>query len=215
MRRRWINRVQLISLFDRFLCRFTPVPDVTVTAYLDPGACSLVIYSLHVGHTYGWAPVHPGPVAKGAAAVIGVESIESLPVPYIQVSNSRQALAHLSAAWYGFPAQKLVVLGVTGTDGKTTTTNLIFQILKAAGIQAGMISTVSAVIGDHELDTGFHVTTPDAPDVQRLLAEMVDNGLTNVVIEATSHGLAQYRVDACNFSVAAVTNITQSIFMAL
>jgi UDP-N-acetylmuramoyl-L-alanyl-D-glutamate--2,6-diaminopimelate ligase len=71
-----------------------------------------------------------------------------------------------------------------------------------------MISTINAVIGDQVLDTGFHVTTPDAPDVQRYLAQMVDAGLTHVVLEVTSHGLAQYRVDACEFDVAAVTNIT-------
>jgi UDP-N-acetylmuramoyl-L-alanyl-D-glutamate--2,6-diaminopimelate ligase len=100
------------------------------------------------------------------------------------------------------------VIGVTGTDGKTTTTNLIYQILLAANFQAGMISTVNAVIGDEVLDTGFHVTTPDAHDVQRYLARMVDAGLTHVVLETTSHGWAQYRVDACEFDIGVVTNIT-------
>jgi UDP-N-acetylmuramoyl-L-alanyl-D-glutamate--2,6-diaminopimelate ligase len=100
------------------------------------------------------------------------------------------------------------VIGVTGTDGKTTTTNLIYQILLTAGIKAGMISTVNAVIGDEVLDTGFHVTTPDAHDVQRYLARMVEAGLTHVVLETTSHGWAQYRVDACEFDIGVVTNIT-------
>ncbi|HXQ32587.1 MAG TPA: UDP-N-acetylmuramoyl-L-alanyl-D-glutamate--2,6-diaminopimelate ligase, partial [Anaerolineales bacterium] len=95
-----------------------------------------------------------------------------------------------------------------GTDGKTTTTNLIYQILLAAKIKAGMISTVNAVIGDEVLDTGFHVTTPDAHDVQRYLAKMVDAGLTHVILETTSHGWAQYRVDACEFDIGVVTNIT-------
>ena len=70
-----------------------------------------------------------------------------------------------------------------------------------------MISTVSAVIGDEELDTGFHVTTPEAPDVQRYLARMVEAGLTHVVLESTSHGLAQQRVTACEFDIGVVTNI--------
>ena len=74
------------------------------------------------------------------------------------------------------------MIGVTGTDGKTTTTNLIYQILQTAKLKAGMISTVNAVIGDEVLDTGFHVTTPDAHDVQRYLAKMVDAGLTHVVL---------------------------------
>jgi len=100
------------------------------------------------------------------------------------------------------------VIGVTGTDGKTTTTNLIYQILLAANIRAGMISTVNAVIGDEVLDTGFHVTTPDAHDVQRYLARMVEAGLTHVILETTSHGWSQYRVDACEFDIGIVTNIT-------
>ena len=102
----------------------------------------------------------------------------------------------------------MTVIGVTGTDGKTTTCNLLYKILLAAGLEAGLISTVNAVIGDEVLDTGFHVTTPDAPDVQRYLARMVAAGLTHVVLETTSHGWAQYRVDACEFDVGVVTNIT-------
>ncbi|HEX6034154.1 MAG TPA: UDP-N-acetylmuramoyl-L-alanyl-D-glutamate--2,6-diaminopimelate ligase, partial [Anaerolineales bacterium] len=90
----------------------------------------------------------------------------------------------------------------------TTTTNLIYQTLLAAGLKAGMVSTVNAVIGDEVLDTGFHVTTPDAHDVQNYLARMVDAGLTHVVLETTSHGWAQYRVDACEFDIGVVTNIT-------
>jgi UDP-N-acetylmuramoyl-L-alanyl-D-glutamate--2,6-diaminopimelate ligase len=114
----------------------------------------------------------------------------------------------MAGSFYDWPARKLTVIGVTGTDGKTTTTNLLYQILVVANIKAGMISTVNAVIGDEVLDTGFHVTTPDAHDVQRYLAKMVDAGLTHVVLETTSHGWSQYRVDACEFDVGVVTNIT-------
>jgi UDP-N-acetylmuramoyl-L-alanyl-D-glutamate--2,6-diaminopimelate ligase len=100
------------------------------------------------------------------------------------------------------------VIGVTGTDGKTTTANLIFQILLQAGCRSGIISTVNATIGGEIVDTGYHVTTPEAPEVQRYLARMVAAGLTHVVLETTSHGLAQHRVTACEFDVAVVTNIT-------
>jgi UDP-N-acetylmuramoyl-L-alanyl-D-glutamate--2,6-diaminopimelate ligase len=100
------------------------------------------------------------------------------------------------------------MIGVTGTDGKTTTANLIFNILQASGLKAGMISTVNAVIGNEVLDTGFHVTTPEAPDVQRYLAQMVAAGLSHAVLEATSHGLAQQRLTACDFDLGVVTNIT-------
>lgn len=150
----------------------------------------------------------PQAVQRGAIAVIGEEPAPEIPVPYIRVDNTREALAHLSAALYSFPAHELTVIGVTGTDGKTTTSNILFQILLAAGMRAGIVSTVNAVIGDEVVDTGFHVTTPEAPDVQRYLARMRAAGLTHVILESTSHGLAQHRVTACEFDIAVVTNIT-------
>ncbi|MDQ3007152.1 MAG: UDP-N-acetylmuramyl-tripeptide synthetase, partial [Chloroflexota bacterium] len=157
-------------------------------------------------------------IDNGAVSIVGNDDFvgrigrNSIPegdnLPYIGLKNPRQALTWIAAAFYNWPGRQLTVLGVTGTDGKTTTTNLIYQILLAAGIKAGMISTVNAVIGDEVLDTGFHVTTPDAHDVQRYLARMVEAGLTHVVLETTSHGWAQYRVDACEFDIGVVTNIT-------
>ncbi len=155
------------------------------------------------GHDY-----IPKAIDNGAVAVVGERDISRLSVPYIRLENPRRALTWMAAAFYNWPGRKLTVIGVTGTDGKTTTTNLIYQILLAAGIKAGMISTVNAVIGNEVLDTGFHVTTPDAHDVQRYLAKMVQAGLTHVVLETTSHGWAQYRVDACEFDIGVVTNIT-------
>lgn len=147
-------------------------------------------------------------VARGAVAVVGTRELGGLSVPYIRVADSRETLAHLAAAYFDHPARKLTVIGVTGTDGKTTTANLIHEILKAAGIKAGLVSTVNAVIGDEVVDTGFHVTTPDALAVQGYLAKMVDAGLTAVVLETTSHGLSQHRVTACEYDIAVVTNIT-------
>jgi UDP-N-acetylmuramoyl-L-alanyl-D-glutamate--2,6-diaminopimelate ligase len=147
-------------------------------------------------------------IENGAAAVVGEREISGLSVPYIRLDNPRRALTWIAAAFYNWPGRRLRVIGVTGTDGKTTTTNLIYQIMLAGGLKAGMISTVNAVIGNEVLDTGFHVTTPDAQDVQRYLAKMVDAGLTHVVLETTSHGWAQFRVDACEFDIGVVTNIT-------
>ena len=149
-------------------------------------------------------------IANGASAIVGEQEFVGRigNPPYIRLDSSRQALTFLAAAFYDWPGRLLTVIGVTGTDGKTTTTNLIYKILLAAGIKAGMVSTVNAVIGDDVLDTGFHVTTPDAHDVQGYLARMVDAGLTHVVLETTSHGWAQHRVDACEFDVGVVTNIT-------
>lgn len=147
-------------------------------------------------------------VGQGAAAVVGSKPITGVEVPYFQVGNGRWALAQLAAAFYDFPVRQLTVIGVTGTDGKTTTANLIYHILRSAGLRAGMISTVNARIGEEVIDTGFHVTTPEAPDVQRYLADMVAAGLTHVVLEVTSHGLKQRRVSGCEFDIGVITNIT-------
>ncbi len=148
---------------------------------------------------------------KGAVAVVVEEGAHlRLPdsIPILRVPSGREALAHLVAAWYDYPGRKLTLIGVTGTDGKTTTTNLIYTILKQTGRKVGMISTVNAVIGDEVLDTGFHVTTPEAPDVQRYLAQMVQADTEICVLETTSYSLDQHRVTACDFDLAVVTNIT-------
>lgn len=144
----------------------------------------------------------------GAVAAVGQQPAPGLGIPYLRTANSRLAYAHLAAAWHGHPARKLAMVGVTGTDGKTTTANLLFAILQRVGIQVGLISTVKAQIGDSELSTGLHVTTPDPMDLQALLAQMVEAGLSHCVLEATSHGLAQHRVAACDFDIGVVTNVT-------
>lgn len=132
-----------------------------------------------------------------------------LTLPYLQVTGDMHTiLAYLAAGLHGFPARKLRMIGVTGTDGKTTTSTMIFEILRRAGKKVGMISTINAIIGDEVLDTGFHVTTPDAPDIQAYLGEMVARGIEYCVLETTSHGLYQGRVIGCDFDIAAVTNVT-------
>ncbi len=151
----------------------------------------------------------PDAIIRGAAAVVGEAPLASpLPIPYIQVPDGRAALGQLMAAWYGYPGREMALVGVTGTDGKTTTANLIYEMLQAAGRRAGLISTVNAIIGQAAYDTGLHTTTPDAGDVQRYLAEMRDAGTEVAVLEATSEGLAQQRLAGCPFDVAVVTNIT-------
>ncbi len=171
---------------------------------VQPGSIFVAIEGITTdGHRY-----IPQAVAQGAAAVVGSKPAGDLPVPYIQVENSREALAHIAAAFYGFPAHSLAMVGVTGTDGKTTTANLVYQILMSAGLRTGIVSTVNAMIGGEVIDTGFHVTTPESPDVQRYLARMRDAGLTHAVIETTSHGLDQHRVTGCEFDIGILTNIT-------
>ncbi len=149
-------------------------------------------------------------VGRGAVAVIGERSPKAVAcaVPYVQVASAQSVLGWLAAAYYGYPSRDLIVIGVTGTDGKTTTTNILYSILKAAGLAVGMISTVSAVIGDDELPTGLHVTTPSAPVIQEYLRRMVKAGSTHCILETTSHGLAQGRVRGVEYDVAVLTNVT-------
>jgi UDP-N-acetylmuramoyl-L-alanyl-D-glutamate--2,6-diaminopimelate ligase len=187
-----------------------PCPDVPVSGItldsrqVKPGNLFIALTGGNVdGHQFiGDA------IRRGATAVVGSRAMTGTAVPYLQVKHTRRSLAWISAAFHNHPARKLVVIGVTGTDGKTTTCNLIHRILLAAGIPAGMISTVNAVIGKDVLDTGFHVTTPEAPNIQGYLAKMVAAGLTHVVLETTSHGLYQDRVTGCEVDVAVVTNVT-------
>jgi UDP-N-acetylmuramoyl-L-alanyl-D-glutamate--2,6-diaminopimelate ligase len=158
------------------------------------------------GHQY-----IPQALERGAAAIVGMKNYPHMPVCYVRVKNSRQALAYLASAYYQHPARKLRVVGVTGTDGKTTTANLIYQILTSASVNTGMISTVNAVLGKDVIDTGFHVTTPEALEVQKYLYHMVENKpdpITHAVIESTSHGLAQHRLTSCEFDIGVLTNIT-------
>lgn len=158
----------------------------------------------------------PEAVARGAAAVVcepvneGIDADTWAPThPCIIVPDGREALAYLAAAWHDFPARRMTMVGITGTDGKTTTTNFLYHMLQADPTRkVGMINTVSAVIGDRFLETGLHTTTPDAPDVQRYLAQMVAAGTDICLLEVTSHGLAHHRVTACEFDIAVATNIT-------
>ena len=113
-------------------------------------------------------------------------------------------LAVLANLFYGFPSKKMKIIGVTGTDGKTTTVSLIHHILSKSGYKSAMISTVCAKIGDEEIDTGFHVTAPDPWLLQKLLLKMVDSGIEVAVLEATSHGLDQFRLWGINFEISVI-----------
>ncbi len=147
-------------------------------------------------------------VANGAAAVL-VE--RPMPVAFPQIvapGSSRAALALVSCAFYGDPSRELTVIGITGTDGKTTTAAMLEGILTGTGRQVGGIGTVGIRIGDGTTQDLGHQTTPESVTVQRVLREMVDAGTQFAVLEATSHGLATHRLDGVRFVAGGVTNIT-------
>ncbi len=147
-------------------------------------------------------------IAAGAAAIVGETEAPELPVPYIRVKSAAQVLGLLAAAYHDSPSRKLVIIGVTGTDGKTTTCLLLHSIFKhVSDIRAGYISTISADFGDETSATGLHVTTPSAPRIQAYLAKMVEAGLTHCILEMTSHGLAQGRLNGVDIDVAVLTNV--------
>lgn len=116
--------------------------------------------------------------------------------------------AILANIWYGFPSRKLKVIGVTGTDGKTTTTHLITHILKTAGKKVSMISTIYAKVGSHEYETGLHTTTPSSFTIQKMLSLAVKDNEEFFVLETTSHALDQNRVWGIKYKIGIITNIT-------
>lgn len=109
---------------------------------------------------------------------------------------------------YKFPARQLKIICITGTDGKTTSSTLLYTVLKQAGKKVALLSTVAAYIGDQEIDTGFHVTTPDPAQLQKFMRQMVDDGYEYLILEATSHGIYQYRLWGVTPFLVGVTNIT-------
>ncbi|MCY0885008.1 MAG: UDP-N-acetylmuramoyl-L-alanyl-D-glutamate--2,6-diaminopimelate ligase [Firmicutes bacterium] len=155
----------------------------------------------HDGHAYVGEAVR-----AGAVAVVG-ETPVAAPVPFIRVPSARRALAELAAAWWGHPARSLTVVGVTGTNGKTSVVYWLTQVLREAGIRTGMVSSVAVETGRRTL--AARLTTPESPDLQRYLAEMRDSGLTHAVIEVSSHGIVQERIGEIGFHLAILTNVTR------
>jgi UDP-N-acetylmuramoyl-L-alanyl-D-glutamate--2,6-diaminopimelate ligase len=146
---------------------------------------------------------------QGAVALVIERELPQVPAgaTVITVPQSREALAHLAAAFYGYPAQKLRLIGITGTNGKTTTTYLLEAILKASGIRVGVLSTIEYRIGSRVWPAP--VTTPESLDLQFYLSEMVREGVTHAVMEVSSHALEQGRCRGLTFEVGIFTNLTR------
>ena len=175
---------------------------------VQPGNLYFALPGLHTdGHKY-----ISGAIAKGAAAVVHqAKTGETNPgAVYLRTDDSRFAMSPIAAAFYGFPSRRLVVAGVTGTEGKSTTVALIWQLLRLAGKKAGFFSTVQYSTGEEAQWNPEHQTTPEATVVQRLLWQMAENGCEYAVVEASSHGLSPRtnRLGDVEFDTAVFTNVT-------
>lgn len=151
-------------------------------------------------------------IKQGAVAIVGQlppKASWTVGATYIQVKNSRRALGFVASSWFDNPSFSMKVIGVTGTDGKTTTSNLIYAMLTAGGKKAGLISTINAQVGSESFDTGFHVTNPEPLLLHELLAKMKNEKCEYVVLEVTSHGIDQDRVAGIPFYAGVLTNITR------
>ncbi len=147
-------------------------------------------------------------VQRGATAVVAESGWKgSCSVPVIRVPNTRLALSHIGAVFYGNPSTNLCIIGITGTNGKTTTSYLTEAILTAAGFKVGVIGTINYRFNGKVFTNPM--TTPEALDTHRLLRDMLQNGITHVVMEVSSHGLDLHRADHCQFDVAVFTNLSQ------
>ncbi|MCL5283563.1 MAG: UDP-N-acetylmuramoyl-L-alanyl-D-glutamate--2,6-diaminopimelate ligase [Armatimonadetes bacterium] len=173
---------------------------------VQPGDLFICLQGIHSdGHQFV-----ADAIARGASAVlINRNSKVNLPegTPFIATQDTRRALARVAAAFYARPSRRIRLIGVTGTNGKTTTTRLIASILRASGEKVGTIGTLGAELEGEVMDSEH--TTPEADQLQSLLAEMVVRGADSVVMEVSSHALAQYRVDECEFDLSVFTNLTQ------
>ena len=182
----------------------TPITGITYDSrQVRPGDLFAALVGADVdGHRFV-----PAAVSAGANAVL-VESIQAVDCPQLVAGDTRAVLAQVAAAYYGEPSRQIGVVGITGTDGKTTTSYLADGIFRSSGLRTGMIGTISVRIGDEVDDHETRQTTPESADIQRYLRRMVDELVDWAVLEATSHGLAMHRLDEVHFAIAAVTNIT-------
>jgi UDP-N-acetylmuramoyl-L-alanyl-D-glutamate--2,6-diaminopimelate ligase len=146
-------------------------------------------------------------VAGGAAALLAARDVAP-GTPTLLARDPRVSLARLAAAFHGRPSHHLDVVGVTGTDGKTTTAHLIETVLRTSGFVTGSITTVGTRVAGEATPTETRLTTPEAPEVQEQLARMVAAGVQWAILEATSHGLVLNRLDEISFAVGAITNVT-------
>ena len=183
----------------------TPIESIEMDSRLvRPNTLFVAIKGVHSnGHDFIEKAIE-----KGAKAIVCEQLPESLNpyVAYIQVENSAKILGQLANTFFEYPSQKMTVVGVTGTNGKTTTASLLFNLYSSLGFKCGLLSTIEVKIGDKILPSTH--TTPDAISIQSFMREMVNNGCTYCFMEVSSHAIDQYRIEGIEFDGAIFTNIT-------
>lgn len=174
------------------------------SGWVEFGFVFVAIQGIHQdGHNF-----IPDAIKRGAVAVVGSADLADIGVPYLRVENTRQALADMSCIFFGHPSRELYMVGVTGTDGKTTTSWMTHHLLSEA-VPTGLLSTVGYMLADGMLrHFPQHFTTPEAPEIQRILRDMKDSGCQAVVLEVSSHALELERVRGIAFDVGIWTNLT-------
>src|SRR5437762_9287969 len=171
---------------------------------VSPGQLFIAVRGEHVdGHEFVESAAE-----RGAVAAVVEQPVAAADVPQLVVRNTQRALAEIAAWWYGDPSHDLAVVGVTGTDGKSTTCALTVAVLEAGGMPAGLVGTVERKTDGRREANAEHVTTPEAPELQASLRAMVTAGDRVAVLETTSHGLALHRVAAIAYDVAVFTNLS-------
>lgn len=198
---------QILNALDVLELRADPELDVCDVAYDSRKVTAGSVFTAVRGFETDGHKYIPQAVERGAAVVI-CEEAPAVPVPYVLVKDSRRALALASQAFFGDPSAKMCVIGVTGTNGKTTSTYLLKHLLEETlHGKVGLIGTNGNMIGGETLPSEH--TTPESRDLQALFAEMLEKGCTHVVMEVSSHSLDLGRVDGVHFAVGLFTNLTQ------
>jgi UDP-N-acetylmuramoyl-L-alanyl-D-glutamate--2,6-diaminopimelate ligase len=181
--------------------------DVSAVVYDSRRAMPGSVFVALRGLKADGAAFAPQATSRGAALVVAETARAQGDTPWLVVTDARLALALLADAFYDHPSRRMRVVGVTGTNGKTTTAYLLASILDAAGAKAGLLGTVTYRLGGEEREASR--TTPEAPDVQQLLNEMIAQGCRSAVMEVSSHALALKRVDGMRFAAGIFTNLTR------
>lgn len=197
---------QLVRDFEYEVLAGSVDTEVTALVYDSRRAVAGAVFVCISGTVLDAHEFIPEVAEKGVRAIIVERDVEPVTgITYLKVNNSRLALACMSAAYFGYPAQKLKTIGITGTKGKTTTAYMVRSMLEASGIRTGLIGTIESIVGDPRIPSAN--TTPESYRVQELFAEMVEAGLNAVVMEASSQALMLHRVSGFTFDLGVFTNL--------